>query len=295
VRALRYGLEEAFASLWRGRHSGLLSTATIGVALFVLGAFLLVTSNLDRLASDWSRSAEISVYLEEGATPADRGDIERLLAPGSVVAGFEFVSKEAALKRFKEMFADLSETIDTVEGNPLPESYEVRLQPSADVGTGVNALVDKLRESAGVSDVRYDRAWLDRLMSAVNLIRVVGLVLATVLTVAAALTVANVVRLALYARRDELDIMHLVGAPDAYVRGPFVLEGVLQGGIGALLALAVLAGLYLTLNGWYLSPLAATLGIESIRFLSPGLCVMVVVGGMLVGCVGGAVAALGRA
>ena len=93
----------------------------------------------------------------------------------------------------------------------------------------------------GVADVRYDRQWLDRLLSAIAIIRGVGLVLGAVLTIAAALTVANVVRLALYARRDEIEIMQLVGAPQAYIRGPFVMEGVLQGGIGALLALAALA------------------------------------------------------
>ena len=294
MRALRYGLEEAFASLWRGRQSGLLSTATIAVALFVLGAFLMVTANLERMASEWSRAAELSVYLADDASPADQGDIERLLAPGGVVASFEFVSKDDALKRFKQMFADLSGTIDTVDGNPLPASYEVRLAPSASAGSGVASLVDKLRESAGVDDVRYDRAWLDRLLTAVSFVRIVGLALGIVLTVAAALTVANVVRLALYARRDELEIMQLVGAPDAYVRGPFVIEGVLQGGLGALAALAVLAALFLAINGRYLSPLATTLGVSSIRFLSPELCLMVVVGGMLVGCVGGVVAALGR-
>ncbi len=85
----------------------------------------------------------------------------------------------------------------------------------------------------GVADVRYDRQWLNRLLTVIRLIRGIGLALGTLLAVAAALTVANVVRLALYARRDELDIMQLVGAPPVYVRGPFVMEGVLQGGVGA--------------------------------------------------------------
>jgi len=294
MHALRYGFEEAFASLWRGRQSGLLSTATIAVALFVLGAFLMVTANLERMAAEWNRAAELSVYLDDRATPADQGDIERLLAPGDVVASFEFVSKDDALKRFKQMFVDLSTTIDTVDNNPLPASYEVRLKPAPGAGSGVSSLVDKLRESAGVSDVRYDRAWLDRLLTAVNVVRVIGLALGIVLTIAAALTVANVVRLALYARRDELDIMQLVGAPDVYVRGPFVIEGVLQGGLGAVAALAALAALFLAINGRYLSPLAATFGIPAIRFLSPELGLMVVLGGMLVGCVGGVVAAMGK-
>ena len=102
--ALRYALDEAVVSLWRGRRSGVLSTATIGIALFVLGGFLLFTSNLDRLGDEWSRAAELSVYLVDEVTAADRALVERLLVPGPLVASVEFVSKEAALQRFKQTF-----------------------------------------------------------------------------------------------------------------------------------------------------------------------------------------------
>ncbi len=165
-------------------------------------------------------------------------------------------------------------------------------QPTA--GEHVDGLVEKLRESAGVADVRYDREWLDRLLSAVDMVRGVGLVLGAVLTVAAALTVANVVRLALYARRDEIEIMQLVGAPQAFIRGPFVMEGVLQGGIGALAALAATGRHLSRAHARYLAPLASALNLSSIRFLSPGLCILLLVGGMVVGCLGGMVAASGR-
>ena len=111
-----------------------------------------------------------------------------------------------------------------------------------------------------------------------------------ILFLAAALTVATVVRLALHARRDEIEIMQLVGAPTAYIRGPFVMEGVLQGGIGATVALVLLLITFLALRGRYLTPLAAAINLSSVRFLSPGLCLVLLVGGMLVGCLGGLVA-----
>jgi cell division transport system permease protein len=294
MRAIRYAFDEAVASLWRGRQSGILSTATIAIALFVLGGVLLATSNLDRLSAEWSRAAEISVYLQDDVTPADRGDVERLLAPGAAVATFEFVSKDEARRRFKEMFADLAATADALDDNPLPASYEVRLRPAANVQALVDGLVEKLRASPGVADVRYDREWLDRLLSAVDIIRGVGLALGTILTIAAALTVANVVRLALHARHDEIEIMQLVGAPQSYIRGPFVMEGVLQGGIGALVALALLAAMFLVTRARYLVPLASAMDLSSIRFLPPGLCLLLLGGGVVVGCLGGLVAASGR-
>jgi cell division transport system permease protein len=127
-------------------------------------------------------------------------------------------------------------------------------------------------------------------MSAVTVIRGIGLVLGTVLTIAAALTVANVVRLTLYDRRDEIGIMQLVGAPHAYIRGPFVMEGMLHGGIGAVLGLAALAMGFLVVRARYVAPLASAVDVSSIGFLPLWLCFSFVIGGMLVGCVGGFVA-----
>src|SRR5204862_6520336 len=158
----------------------------------------------------------------------------------------------------------------------------IRLHAEAGARKSVEDLAETLRQTPGVSDVRYDRQWLDRLLAAVSFVRGVGLVLGLVLTIAAALTVANVVRLALYARREEIDIMQLVGAPQAYIRGPFVMEGVMQGGIGALLALGVLSVAFVALRARYLVPLASAINLSSVRFLPWELCFFVVLGGMAV-------------
>ena len=294
MRALRYAFEEALTSLWRGRQAGLLSTLTIALALFVLGGFLIATVNLERLGAEWSNAAELSVYLKDDVTEAERRAVEARLAPGDVVAAHEYVSKAEALTRFKQTFGDLAAAVDGLGGNPLPASLEVRLRGGTSAGAGVDMLATQLRQMAGVADVRYDRQWLTRVLSAIDIIRGVGLILGSVLAIAAALTVANVVRLALHARRDELDIMNLVGAPQAYVRGPFVMEGVLHGGIGALLALLALGGAYLVLRGRYLLPLASALNVSAIHFLPVELCVSLVAGGMAVGCLGGLFAAWNR-
>jgi cell division transport system permease protein len=291
MRALRYALDEALVSLWRGRRSGILSTGTIALALAVLGGFLLVTLNLQRLTNEWSRTAEMSVYLAEDVTADQRAAIESQLAPGPIVAAREYVSKRDALARFEATFTDLASVVGGLESNPIPASYEVRLQPTQEARSGVEGLAGTLRGLPGVVDVRYDQQWLSRLLDAVAIVRGIGLLLGVVLTLAAALTVANVVRLALYARQDEIEIMRLVGAPQVYIRGPFVVEGVLQGGIGAVVALAVLGGGFLAVRGQYLEPLAAAINLSSVQFLPVELSIGLVLGGMLVGCLGGMVAA----
>ena len=294
MRALRYAIEEAALSLWRGKQAGLLSTATIALALFVLGGFLVVTANLQQLGAEWSNAAELSVYLKDEVTPEERQAVEAAVAPGDLVASREFVSKADALSRFKQTFGELAAAMDTAGDNPLPASIEVRLRPGPGTSAAVDDLGTRLRAMPGVADVRYDRQWLNRVLNAIAIIRGVGLVLGIILTVAAALTVANVVRLALHARRDELDIMQLVGAPQAFIRGPFVMEGVLQGGVGAILALIALGAAFLALRGRYLTPLASAMNMNSISFLPVELCFLLVVGGMAVGCLGGLVAAWNR-
>jgi cell division transport system permease protein len=291
---LRFAFDEAIASLWRSRRTSLLSTGTTAIALFVLGTFLVVTSNLERLAAQWSAAAQLSVYLADGISDADRAALEGGLRGNPAVTGVEFVSKAAALQRFTSTFPDLAPSIGIIGSNPLPASFDVSLRTSATDGGAVDGLVSQVRAAAGVTDVRYDKAWLDRLARGLGMLRLIGLALGGALVLAAALTIANVVRLALNARKDELEIMQLVGAPRAYLRGPFLLEGALHGGLGALAALVVLTMLFYGLRGPVLTPLASTLNLSPVVFLPASRAALLLGGGLIVGCVAG-LAATSRA
>jgi cell division transport system permease protein len=285
MRALRYFFVEAAASLWRGRGAALVSIITIAIGLFVLGLFLVVNTNLQGLAERWSRAAELSIFLGDAITPEQQADIEAALDRSGLLAGRQLVTKAQAADRFRADFPDLAGTADALGSNPFPASIDVQLRPEVDGGAGaVEALVTGLRALPGVTDVRYDRDWLARLNAIVRGVRIAGIVLVTILTVAAAMTVANVVRLAAAARRDEIEIMQLVGAPYAYVRGPFVAEGVLQGGLGALVALAGLAGAFYMFRLRYGGGAAAALGTEGLTFLTAPVIALLLVGGMGVGC-----------
>lgn len=292
MRAIKYFFIEAAGSLWRGRRAALLAVLTIAAGLFVLGFFLIANSNLQRLTGRWAESAELSVYLKDDATSQQLKLIDELIAQSGLAASREYVPKEETLKRFRTDFPDLAAAANRLERNPFPASYEVRLLPSVrEAEAAVDSLAATLGGMAGVADVRYDRRWLNRLNLAIGFIRGIGLVVIIMLAVASALTVANVVRLAAAARRDEIEIMQLVGAPFAYVRGPFVVEGILQGGAGALLALAVLWGLFLAGRARYGGVASDALGFGPLTFLPIELAVLLVVGGMLLGCIGGFIVA----
>lgn len=290
MRAIEYAFRQGWSSLWRSRGSSAFAIAAIALAMIVLGAILLLTWNAERLVSQWSSAAEFSVYLRDDASSEQRGAIEALLDQSGVTAGREYVSKAQALARFRREFADLAALTESFENNPFPASLEVRVVPEAERDGRADALVRQLVQLPGVADVRYDREWLARVGSGLQTFRTGGLVLAVLMALAAAVTVAAVVRLGLYARREEIEIMTLVGAPFSYIRGPFVAEGFLQGGMGAVLAVVVLWMGMLGVEAVWGAELRATLGGGTLEFLPWKHALGLVAGGMAVGSLGGLIA-----
>lgn len=294
MRALRYFFAEAGASLSRGWRAALLAILTIAAGLFVLGFFLVLNANLQRLVSRWTDSAELSIYLTDDVTADQLKMIDELVAQSGLAAGHEYVSREQAAARFRKDFPDLADSAARLDANPFPASFDVRLHPDASAASNaVDSLATTLGTVKGVADVRYDRRWLDRLTTIVRFVRGMGLLVVVLLAVASAMTVANVVRLAASARRDEIEIMQLVGAPFAYVRGPFIVEGILQGGAGAILAVLVLWGMFTAMRVRYGQLAADAVGLASLSFLPLELWVGIIAGGMLLGCVGGVIVARG--
>ena len=288
---LTYCLDEAFASLRRQRVSVVLAVLTIAAALLVLGGFLLVTVNLDRAVSRWSAAAEFSIYLADDISPEQRVALNTLLDGHPAVASREYVSKADAAVRFRRDFPDLAAGFADLPQNPLPASIEVRLDPARADAAALEAFARQLTQSAGVADVRFDRRWLERLGQIAAAVRWAGWALGAVLLAAAVLTVATVVRLALHARRDEVEIMQLMGAPIGLLRGPLVVEGILQGGVGALVALIALYAGFVLVRGRVLAALGPAVDAAAIGFLPAGLSALLILGGMAVGCAGGYLAA----
>lgn len=272
----------------------MLAVVTIAAGLFVLGVFLLLNANLQRLVGRWTQSAELSVYLKDDVSPDQLRIVDELVGGSGLSAHREYVSKTQAAARFRQDFPDLAGPAERRDTNPFPASIEVRLHPDArHAGTAVDNLAAALAAIGGVADVRYDRRWLARLNGVVTALRAIGLVIIVVLAVASALTVANVVRLAAAAREDEIEIMALVGAPIAYVRGPFVVEGILQGGTGALLAMLLLWTAFAATRARYGQAAAEAIGLGTITFLPLPVSLAIVAGGMLLGCLGGLIVARG--
>lgn len=294
MRALAYFFSEAAESLWRSQRAAILSVLTIAAGLFVLGFFLMVNANLQRIIGGWSDTAELAVYLRDDAQPPQIAMVNELLTRSGLASSVTLVSKDEAKKEFARDFPDLAPATASLERNPFPASFAVRLNANAQSApAAVENLTATLNSAPGVADVRYDRTWITRLNSTIGVIRGVGLVIVILLAIASALTVANVVRLTAMARRNEIEIMQLVGAPFAYIRGPFIAEGLIQGGVGAVVAIVLLLLTFAAIRARYGTLMAEAVGLTGVAFVPTEILLLLVVGGMALGCIGGFIVARG--
>lgn len=285
LRALLYFVEEALTSLWRSRLISVVSVGTMAISLFVFGAFLIVASNLNAVVSEWSRKIQVSFYLEDDLAPRIRASLENQLRDDPAVRAVEYVTREEAVERFRKLFRDLASLPEDLGSSPFPASLEVTLKTGRESPDEVQRIVKDYGEAPGVEEVQYDLLWIQRLFTVIRLTRWVGGLLGGVLVLASIFTISNVVRLTAYARQDEIDIMRLVGATAAYIKGPFVVEGMVQGGLGGAVAVGLLWLAFRVVAGDAVA--ASDLMGHSVVFLPMELSLTIVAGGMAVGVVGG--------
>ncbi|HEY6323634.1 MAG TPA: permease-like cell division protein FtsX [Thermoanaerobaculia bacterium] len=286
ARALRYFAREACLNLLRSWRVSLLAVLTITVSLLLGGAFLLASRNLAASVEGWRGQLRVVIYLKP-ATPASA--LARLAAAARAapwVAGVDVVSPAAARRRFRDTFPALADVIDSGEGEPLPASLEVALRREQAEAGGLDAWLDAWRRRPEVAMVDDDREWLGQVETAVAVVRAVGLVLGGILLGAAIFTIASIIRLTAYLHHEEITIMRLVGATEFFIRGPFYVEGLIQGLLGGALASAGLYASYELIHARSRSLFAAVLAGQ---FLSPRQLGLLLLLGAMAGLIGAVV------
>ncbi len=237
-------ISEAFRRLWVSRRTSFVAIVMIAISLLILGFFLLVAANLDRSVERWKGRSRITVYFAPDATTAQIAAIEQTLSSRPPMRERRFVSREAAQKRFAEQFPNLADVVGQLGENPFPASIEIDVDPKLARMPQFSREVDLLAKSPGVDEIARDWQWVARVERIVEIVSIIGLVAGGILAIAAAFTIANVIRLTMMLYREEIEIMRLVGATERMIRGPFIIEGILQGALGGLLALGLLFGVY---------------------------------------------------
>lgn len=289
---LRYFLRSAALGLRSSPVTSTIAVLTIAVTLVLVGAFALLVANMQGVMDRFGADLVLSAYLDDDLdAAAQRALAERVEAiPG--VAGVEVVDKDQALERFRRSVGGRAALLEGLEENPLPASLQVTLASDHRSPAGLRAVAGEVEGLRGVTDLGYGQEWVEGYARAVTLVRGVGFVIGGVLALSALLIVSNTIRLAVYARRDELDILLLVGASRSFVSLPFLIEGVVQGALGGGLALALLYGGYRLLVPGLQEGLAFVMGYAEPAFLGTGAALWLVAGGAVLGVVGSAAAVL---
>jgi cell division transport system permease protein len=267
----------------------LVSVATIAVAVIPLGGLLVITGNMRELLDRHAEQSQVTAFLDVGLAAAAQEALAQRAAALPGVSRVELITPEAALERFRERLGG-SALIEALEDNPLPASLEIAVAEGPERAAVAARVASALAGFDGVDDVAGGEAWVEGYARALSLVRWAGIGLGTILALATLLIVANTIRLAVYARRDELEILALVGASRTFLRVPFVIEGVIQGLLGGALGIAVLYGLFRVAVPALGDALELFLGWSQPSFLSPLRLGLLLAGGAAFGLIGAAAA-----
>ncbi|HEY0782172.1 MAG TPA: permease-like cell division protein FtsX [Thermoanaerobaculia bacterium] len=241
-QALRYFFVEALLNLVRSWKVSLLAVLTIGVSLLLGGLFLLASRNLSGSVESWRGEMRVVIYLRPEATAADLAHVAAAAREAPWARAVEAISAATARKRFQDTFPSLSELVRGWQEEPLPASVEVAMARQGVRPAEVDRWLAAWRKRPDVAMVDDDREWLGQLETVIAIVRATGLVLGGGLLGAGIFTIASIIRLTAYLHSEEIGIMRLVGATEFFIRGPFYVEGLLQGLIGGGVASG---GLYL--------------------------------------------------
>ncbi|MEW5806464.1 MAG: permease-like cell division protein FtsX [Acidobacteriota bacterium] len=283
---LKYFISESIYNLWYAKGVNSISIATIAISLYIIGIFLLLMANATLFFNALSEKAQIDIYLKDDISDSEREEIALLLEEDGIVKSFQFIPKPEALQRFKKDFPDLKDIPEELEDNPIPASFEVALSETGNSEDTISSFIRKFSRLDGIEDIQCDREWIKKLGSYLNLMKGGGILLGGILYFAAAFTISSVIRLNVYSRRDEIEIMRLVGATNSFIRGPFLAEGVLQGLIAAFLSVAALYGTYWFFIAYSRESYSILLGFFTSTFITLPQFLLVVVSGMAIGLAG---------
>ncbi|MBI5476836.1 MAG: ABC transporter permease [Ignavibacteriales bacterium] len=279
--SLGYILKEGIAGFGRAKLASIGSIITIVISLLLVGIFYVVSTNTSKLVEGIRQRVELEAFLEEPISRIRISEIERQLKSIEGIEQVKFISKDEAANIFKDQFGeDINNVLDF---NPLPPSFKIFLMEGFRTRDKAEGIHKKIMEIKGIQNIAYRRELLEFLDQRVKMLYSIGLALGVLLAISAAFLVSNTIRLTIYAKRKSVQTMKLVGATRFFVRAPFIVEGILQGLVGGVMAALIIYYL-LTMAAGFVSQ-------ELVDFLQVGASfyLIIITGGIFLGFFGSAI------
>lgn len=240
MRRLFYLVREAWANMRTNRMTTIVAILTTAFTLTCVGVFLLLYMNLQHAAGWLQEDVKVMVYLEDRLSRDGRLQMELMLKSDHMVASVLYISKEQALTEFRTQFPADSQLLEGLGENPLPASFVVTLAPNFRSPEAMKEWVEQVQTMEGVAKVDYNQQWISLLSELIGYIELAAIGVGILLSAAAVTIIGNTIRLALFARREEIEILRLIGATGTFIRIPYFLEGAVLGACGSALSLGIL-------------------------------------------------------
>ena len=314
--------KRAIYDIRTNRFLNAVTIITIALSILIVSSLVLFFVNANEYMNSWKKGIRIIAYLKPDIVEPQKRAHSPLLAAGLAsesknsklpygrrfpaassgelqpnlvdikskiqrlygVAEAEFISKEEAMKRFREQMKRQSSLLDGLKENPLPDAFEIRLTGQSSNSEKIENLAAQLESLPEIDEVEYGQRWIGRFVKVFELFRLTGYAMSGIFFIAAVFIVANTIRLVIYSRREEIEIMRLVGATDRFIKAPFYIEGIIQGALGGIIGLAALFAAFFYISTSVEHGLSSDL--LHIRFFSLRLSITIILCSMLVGWLG---------
>ncbi|MBE6081466.1 MULTISPECIES: permease-like cell division protein FtsX [Tissierellales] len=229
-------VKQGFQGMWRNRTMGLASVGSITAVLVILGMVLIIVLSINNVVIETkNKFDEIQVFLDDNADEEQLTKIENRIKETDGVNSVVFQSKEQALNIMKKEWGDEGYLLEGLEENPLPNSYVIQLK---DIKYADN-VVDKIKGMSGIEEIKYYKDIIDKMLTVSRYIKIGGIAIIAILMFISVFIISNTIKITVAARRREISIMKYVGATNGYIRGPFIIEGILLGVVGAGLSILI--------------------------------------------------------
>lgn len=245
---MRRFYQKAIQDILENRFLNTITVITIALSVLIVSAFALFFANANDVMNAWKRGIRVMAYLKPGLAPDEIESLKQKIRGMYGVQKVEFVSKTEAMNRLRQRMQRQSSILENLKENPLPDAMEICMIPSSQSIEKIEDLAKQVESLSAVDDIEYGQAWIGRFYNIFSIFKFGGYAVGGLFFMATVFIVANTIRLVLYSRREEVEIMRLVGAADRYITTPFYLEGIILGGFGSLVGQGILFLAYLVVS-----------------------------------------------
>jgi cell division transport system permease protein len=277
-------VKRAVDDILKNRFLNLITVITISLSVLIVCAFFLFFINTGEIIDSWKKGLRIMAYLKPGFNHAELTGLQATIESLEGVQSARFISKEEALSQLKVQMERQASLLENLAENPLPDAFEIRMTATSGSWQQIESLAAQVASLAPVEEAEYGQRWIGRFVHLISLFRLAGYAMGALFFMAMVFIVANTIRLVIYSRREEVEIMRLVGATDSFIKIPFYLEGIIQGGLGAAVGLGVLYAAFFFISSSLQQGLFSDL--FQLQFFSLRLLAAIIFSSMLVGWLG---------